>query len=324
MLHFHQLIDPRHLLHSDAKIRSCQRDVEAAQTANNWKELQDQGVSKEQIIKKNVIVKACVHPTTNEIIVTPGRMAGFVPFNIPITAGMCLATPTLPNLIFWQWMNQTYNAMFNYCNAAKGASPSPSERSSKTKTKPWEGMEDLIKGYSAAVTVSVGLSVGLNVWLKRAKLAANVKNILQAVIPYTAVASAGVSNVAFMRLSELKTGIPVFSDQGELMGNSKVAARYALKQTAVTRAVLPIPIVAFPVPCLALLYRIPLFTSSALMKAVAQVSVVTLGVWVGLPAAVALFPQYAELPISQLEEEFRSFANADGSKSKIARFNKGV
>lgn len=41
-----------------------------------------------------------------------------VPAAVP--SGMLLATPTLPNIIFWQWINQTYNAIFNSCNAAKG------------------------------------------------------------------------------------------------------------------------------------------------------------------------------------------------------------
>ena len=33
------------------------------------------------------MVEACVHPTTKEIIPVYGRVASFIPANIPITAG---------------------------------------------------------------------------------------------------------------------------------------------------------------------------------------------------------------------------------------------
>lgn len=32
---------------------------------------------------------------------------------------MLFTRPILPNLIGWQWFNQTYNAVFNYSNSAK-------------------------------------------------------------------------------------------------------------------------------------------------------------------------------------------------------------
>ena len=45
-----------------------------------------------------------------------GQVAAFVPANIPICMGMLMTPPTLGNVLFWQWMNQSYNAGFNYSN----------------------------------------------------------------------------------------------------------------------------------------------------------------------------------------------------------------
>ena len=33
-----------------------------------------------------------------------------------MSSGMLLTAPTVANSVFWQWINQTYNAAFNYAN----------------------------------------------------------------------------------------------------------------------------------------------------------------------------------------------------------------
>ncbi|KAI9914809.1 hypothetical protein PsorP6_008031 [Peronosclerospora sorghi] len=62
------------------------------------------------------VYEATVHPQTGETVPTLFRLSAFVPVNIPICAGMLLASPTLGNTIFWQWINQSYNAGFNFAN----------------------------------------------------------------------------------------------------------------------------------------------------------------------------------------------------------------
>ena len=43
-------------------------------------------------------------------------MAGYVPFNTPIIAGLLMKNPSMPQVLFWQWLNQTHNACVNYAN----------------------------------------------------------------------------------------------------------------------------------------------------------------------------------------------------------------
>jgi len=182
----------------------------------------------------------------------------------------------------------------------------------------------LLRGYAAACVVSVGLAVGLNQGLRRCNVSPRVRSVLQSIVPYTAVASAGVANVGLMRLGELDTGVPIYSPYGEYMGNSKEAAKTAILQTAISRAVLPIPLLALPPPILAILFRIPLLASNKLIKTATEISVITLAVAFGLPMAIALFPQEAKLNIGDVEEELRHFKDSQEREIMHIIFNKGL
>ena len=52
-----------------------------------------------------------------------------------------------------------------------------------------------------------------------------------------------------MRAPELETGIDVYDEAGNKIGTSKVAAKRAVIETALTRAFLPIPLLLAP-PCI--------------------------------------------------------------------------
>ena len=62
------------------------------------------------------VVSTAIHPDTGEFIPWAMRLSSFIPMNLPIAFGMITTAPTPFNTIFWQWMNQSYNAMLNYGN----------------------------------------------------------------------------------------------------------------------------------------------------------------------------------------------------------------
>lgn len=69
-----------------------------------------------EIVEANYIVQSAIHPDTGIINPVPMRLCSFLPTNVPIVCGMLLAAPTIKNTIFWQFVNQTYNAALNYGN----------------------------------------------------------------------------------------------------------------------------------------------------------------------------------------------------------------
>ena len=91
-------------------------------------------------------------------------------------------------IIFGQWVNQSVNVAFNYFNANKTTQMSTSET---------------VLAYTAAVTSSCGIAVGLNQWLVKSTLSGSVRQILSRAVPFTAVAAAGTLNVYLMRRKEL-------------------------------------------------------------------------------------------------------------------------
>ena len=68
------------------------------------------------LLSKKRVLLTCLHPDTGEVIKFVTRVSAFVPTNIPIICAMMLSPPTTKSTIFWQWINQTYNAGFNYGN----------------------------------------------------------------------------------------------------------------------------------------------------------------------------------------------------------------
>jgi len=136
------------------------------------------------------VVSTAIHPDTKDFIPWPLRYSSFLPMNIPIAFGFIIAAPTPFNTIFWNWANQTYNASFNYGN--------------RNATSLYT-TEDIMKGYSAAVTSSVivALSIrkalsGKTNNLKGAKLI-----VYNSISSFFACATAGYLNAWFMRSTEL-------------------------------------------------------------------------------------------------------------------------
>lgn len=102
-------------------------------------------------------------------------------------------------------------------------------------------MSEVGTAYVAATSAAVGISIGLTQLIPRLKgVAPGTRAILTRLVPFAAVGSASVVNVAAMRWRELVDGINVYRPatserEPEAVGQSAVAGRRAVATTALSR-----------------------------------------------------------------------------------------
>jgi len=171
---------------------------------------------KAELLNASDIVRSSIHPDTNKPLPWPMRISSAMPMNIPINMGFILAAPTIQNTVFWQVINQTYNAVLNYGNA--------------NATSPYT-KQDLAKSYCMAVSVSMAVALTVRqVNLKRTLAATGSSLImLNAATATTAAACGGFANNYFMRQSELERGIELCDPEtGKPIGKSKLTAKSAV------------------------------------------------------------------------------------------------
>ncbi len=86
---------------------------------------------------------------------------------------MLMKNPTIQQVVFWQWLNQSHNACVNFAN--------------RNATKPTP-IPVILTGYASAVTSAVSISAGLSLLLKRAQsLKPFARNLFQRLLPLPAV-----------------------------------------------------------------------------------------------------------------------------------------
>uniref|UniRef100_A0A3Q2D0W4 Sidoreflexin n=1 Tax=Cyprinodon variegatus TaxID=28743 RepID=A0A3Q2D0W4_CYPVA len=289
--HFLDVIDPSTLFVSEKRLQECIKLLDGFKQGTLPPGVTD--------------AEAIIHPDTGEKILMPFRMSGFIPFGTPVVVGLLLPNQTMASTIFWQWLNQSHNACVNYSNR-NASKPAPFYK--------------FFQGYAGAVTSAVSIAVGLNVLIQKAnRLSPTTKLLVQRFVPFPAVASANICNVVLMRHTELSDGIEVLDDSGQVVGTSKVAAKHALMETALTRVVMPMPIMVLPPMIMAVLEKLPLLQRRPRLVLPVHSLVCLASFGLALPLAISLFPQMSQISVNQLEPEI-----AMATDCKILTYNKGL
>lgn len=177
-------------------------------------------LSHDDIWKAKHVYDSAFHPDTGEKMFLLGRMSAQVPMNMMISAAMLTFYKTSRQVIFWQWFNQSFNAAVNYTNRS-GGEPMP--------------LSQLGVSYASATSAALITALGLN------KLVARAPPLIGRCVPFVAVAAANCINIPLMRQRELKDGIEVFDEQGNKVGQSKEAAKKAIREVVVSRIVMASP-----------------------------------------------------------------------------------
>ncbi|KAJ3337824.1 Sideroflexin-5 [Gonapodya sp. JEL0774] len=303
--HFMDLVDPRNIMISGSELNSAQSMLTQFKTTGTL----PAGVTKDQLFKAKNTVDAVIHPDTGLPIPLPFRMSFFTPSNLPIILGM-LSSPPGPTQLFWQWVNQSYNAGFNYAN-----------RNASVETS----MKDVAMSYVVASGTAVGIAWGGGKVVGKLQDRLAIRSPTGAVLPayaqpiglrvvmrampWFAVASAGVANALAMRYKEAVDGITVYDADNNPLGTSRLAAVHSLSQIALTRAVLPLPILFLP-PFIMDFFHTSKLTASLMRAPMAaigvEMAVIGACLQFAFPMAVGIFPQRGSVAVASVEEEFQN------------------
>jgi len=136
------------------------------------------------------IVAAAIHPDTGKPLPMYMRITFFMPSNIPISMGFLFSPPTIGYTLFWQWMNQTNNALLNFGNANKSSPATDS---------------DIFKSYMMAVVASGAAGLGVRALTKKQTQGATGGKLvlLNAIVTIVACGIGGFANNYFIRMPEV-------------------------------------------------------------------------------------------------------------------------
>ena len=295
--------DPMTLLATDEDVRRAEASLASFNPTLNDKSDADLWASR-------ILAESAIHPDTHDLIPRPFRMSGYVPFNGPVCVAM-MVSQTTPALLFWNWVNQSQNALVNYFN--------------RNATSPTSDAT-LAVSYTAAVAAALSVAFGLSQFVQRRFSPERARTLMQFIaFPASMVASS--ANCYIMRRPEIAPGITLFNEQGDVIAEgakSSVAAAKAVKETAISRAFLGIPCFLIPAATMSLppIARFCAASPAAGLGLYTFVSILFFGF--GLPATVAIFPQTGSVGVGELEPHIQRALESAGKKVEVAYYNKGL
>ncbi|XP_020929125.1 sideroflexin-2 isoform X2 [Sus scrofa] len=171
--HFFNITDPRTILVPERELDWAKAMVEKGRVG-----AVPPGTPVEQLLYAKKLYDSAFHPDTGEKMNVIGRMSFQVPGGMIITGFMLQFYRTMPAVIFWQWVNQSFNALVNYTNR-NAASPT--------------SLRQMAVSYITATTTAVATAVSMNMMTKRAP------PLVGRWVPFAAVAAANCVNIPMMR-----------------------------------------------------------------------------------------------------------------------------
>uniref|UniRef100_A0A667YQP5 Sidoreflexin n=3 Tax=Myripristis murdjan TaxID=586833 RepID=A0A667YQP5_9TELE len=297
--HFFNITDCRTVLLSDARLDEAKELVESCRAGSV-----PPGTTEEQLFYAKKLYDSAFHPDTGERMNLIGRMSFQVPGGMAITGFMLQFYRTVPAVVFWQWVNQSFNALVNYTNR-NAASPISNKQ--------------IGVAYATATSTALATAVGLNLYTKRAP------PLVARWVPFAAVAAANCVNIPMMRQQEILNGIAVTDENGNKLGHSRKAAIKGITQVVISRVTMAAPgMIILPI-IMQRLEKHKFMQRITFLHAPLQVMMVGVFLIFMVPAACSLFPQNCSMAVSKLEPELRnSIVSQYGDKVQYVYFNKGL
>lgn len=255
-------------------------------------------ITENELWNAKALYDSAFHPVTGEKQLLIGRMSAQVPMNMAITGSMMVFYQSTPAVIFWQWVNQSFNAVVNYVN-----------RSDASMSTTQIGM-----AYLGATTGAVVTALALNKGVK------NFPPLIQRFVPFTAVAAANCINIPIMRNQELRDGVSIFDENGNVVGKSKSSAKKATTQVVLSRIFMATPSMMLTPLIINNLAKRKFFAKSAWIEPTLTLGLCGFFLAFATPLACAAFIQKVPVLSDDLEEEIQKSVG----KGKMLYYNKGL
>lgn len=297
--HFFNITDPRTVVVSEQELDRAKLLVEACRAGGA-----PPGTSIEQLHYAKKLYDSAFHPDTGDKMNLIGRMSFQVPGGMAITGCMLQFYRTVPAVVFWQWVNQSFNALVNYTNR-NAASPIT--------------LGQIGVAYLTATSTALATAVGLNLYTKKAP------PLIARWVPFAAVAAANCVNIPMMRQQELINGIAVTDENDNKLGHSRKAAIKGISQVVMSRIAMAAPgMILLPI-LMQKLESFPFMRKIHFLHAPLQVTLAGGFLLFMVPVACSLFPQRCSMAVSNLEPELRySIHKEYGDRIQYVYFNKGL
>ncbi|XP_022669718.1 sideroflexin-3-like isoform X2 [Varroa jacobsoni] len=297
--HFFTVTNPLNLLCSNKELEHSKDVVTRYRSGEKM-----EGLTLEELWKCKHIYDSAYHPETGEKVVLVGRMSAQVPMNMMITGCMMAFYKTTPQVVFWQWVNQSFNAVVNYSNRS-GKDPIPQSQ--------------LAFSYVLATSGALATALSLNSLTRR------MPPIVGRFVPFAAVAAANCVNIPMMRMRELQEGITVMSEDDKEFGQSPTVAKYAISMVVLSRIGMASPGMMIPPIFMNALEKKGFFARYPWANAPMSVSLAGLCLLFATPMCCALFPQKASVAVSSLEPELQKKIKSEtDGKVQTVYYHKGL
>ncbi|XP_075279942.1 sideroflexin-4 [Opisthocomus hoazin] len=277
------VLDPLLLLRSSDEIRRARLLIQNSEPVQN-----------DQTKQAFLLSLSSVHPDTDKIIPVIFRPPAFLPMCLPLVIVSSLQLQAKPTF-FWQFVFHTYTTGFTLLNGNGTA-----------KAEEYSVQQKQILCGLGAISYAACVGALPLVFVNRYALKTSLTElVVRKLLPAPLLGLMCAFTAVVVRSPEFENGIEVMDRNGKVVGLSQKAGEKAVKETALSRAVLFgttffLPAVLMPFVERAKIAKTP--RALATMRMLAVMSVLA-GM---LPVSLSMFPQCGEIKRADLEPEILS------------------